>query len=234
MLLTFIAVALGNVVPDFTFELLENNPGTGRVTCRRYRGPWLIVDNGYLKWSTTIPPFKLSTMEKERRWSQWLESLRKDVECTFGILKGRWRILKIGIRLGGVEVADNIFKTCCALHNWLLEIDGLDGEWDGVNGQHEVTDVLRHAPAALQRLYVNPALMDLSGMGHGNDVENGVMPSNGQVLEGVMNDDDPPETVRVVRNLSLNYFRRKLIEHFDILFQRKELVWPSHCASLYN
>jgi hypothetical protein len=234
MLLTFIAVALGNVVPDFTFELLENNPGTGRVTCRRYRGPWLIVDNGYLKWSTTIPPFKLSTMEKERRWSQWLESLRKDVECTFGILKGRWRILKIGIRLGGVEVADNIFKTCCALHNWLLEIDGLDGEWDGVNGQHEVTDVLRHAPAALQRLYVNPALMDLSGMGHGNDVENGVMPSNGQVLEGVMNDDDPPETVRVVRNLSLNYFRRKLIEHFDILFQRKELVWPSHRASLSN
>jgi len=94
--------------------------------------------------------------------------------------------------------------------------------------------VLRHAPAALQHLYVNPALMDLSGMGHGNDVENGVMPSNGQVLEGVMNDDDPPETVRVVRNLSLNYFRRKLIEHFDILFQRKELVWPSHRASLYN
>jgi len=135
---------------------------------------------------------------------------------------------------GGVEVADNIFKTCCALHNWLLEIDGLDGEWDGVNGQHEVTDVLRHAPAALQHLYVNPALMDLSGMGHGNDVENGVMPSNGQVLEGVMNDDDPPETVRVVRNLSLNYFRRKLIEHFDILFQRKELVWPSHRASLSN
>jgi hypothetical protein len=111
MLLMFIAVALGNVVPDFTFELLENNPGTGRVTRRRYCGPWLIVDNGYLKWSTTIPPFKLSTMEKERRWSQWLESLGKDVECTFGILKGRWRILKIGIRLGGVEVADNIFKT---------------------------------------------------------------------------------------------------------------------------
>jgi hypothetical protein len=94
--------------------------------------------------------------------------------------------------------------------------------------------VLRHAPAALQRRYVNPALMDLSGMGHGNDVENAVMPSNGQVLEGVMNDDDPPETVRVVRNLSLNYFRRKLIEHFDVLFQCKELVWPSHRASLSN
>ena len=55
--------------------------------------------------------------------------MRKDVECTFGILKGRWRILKSGIRLSGVECADDIFLTCCALHNWLLEIDGLDKEW---------------------------------------------------------------------------------------------------------
>jgi len=25
----------------------------------------------------------------EMRWSKWLESMRKDVECAFGILKGR-------------------------------------------------------------------------------------------------------------------------------------------------
>ncbi len=72
-----------------------------------------------------MPPYKITANEKERRWSHWLESLRKDVECTFGILKGRWRILKTGIRLGGVEVVDKVWKTCCALHNWLLEIDGL-------------------------------------------------------------------------------------------------------------
>lgn len=28
------------------------------------------------------------------RWSKCVESIRKDVECTFGILKGRFRILK--------------------------------------------------------------------------------------------------------------------------------------------
>jgi hypothetical protein len=43
----------------------------------------------------------------------------------FGILKGHWRILKTGVHLGGVEVADKVWKACCALHNWLLEIDGL-------------------------------------------------------------------------------------------------------------
>ena len=55
--------------------------------------------------------------------------MRKDVECTFGILKGRWRILKTGIRVEGVDVVDKIWLTCCALHNWLLDIDGLDIAW---------------------------------------------------------------------------------------------------------
>ncbi len=69
----------------------------------------------------------------EIRWSKWLESMRKDVECTFGILKGRWRILKSGIRIQGVDAVDNIWLTCCVLHNWLLEIDVLNAEWSEVS-----------------------------------------------------------------------------------------------------
>ena len=49
----------------------------------------------------------------------------------FGIMKGRWRILKTGIRLEGVDSVDNIWLTYCALHNWLLEIDVLDDNWNG-------------------------------------------------------------------------------------------------------
>jgi hypothetical protein len=58
------------------------------------KGAYVIVDNGYLNWSTTVPPIKNTCHRSEIRFSQWLESLRKDVECTFGILKGRWRVLK--------------------------------------------------------------------------------------------------------------------------------------------
>ena len=100
----------------------------------KYRGAWLLVDNGYLNWSTTIPPMKQTMLYKETRWSEWLESMQKDVECTFGILKGRWRILKSGIRLHGVDVADNIWKTYYALHNMMLHVDGYTEEWDGVFG----------------------------------------------------------------------------------------------------
>lgn len=52
-----------------------------------------------------------------------MESVRKDVECTFGILKNRWRILKLPILYRREKVIDAIMKTCCALHNMLLEYD---------------------------------------------------------------------------------------------------------------
>ena len=98
-----------------SFELKTNTDG--ETTTRIIKGAYVIVDNGYLKWSTTVPPIKHSCQRSEIRFSQWLESLRKDVECTFGILKGRWRVLKSGIRVHNTEAADNIWLTCCALHN---------------------------------------------------------------------------------------------------------------------
>jgi hypothetical protein len=201
---------------------------------KEYQGPWLLVDNGYLKWSTTVPPLKLYATEPERRWSQWLESLRKDVECTFGILKCRWRILKTGIRLEGMEVTNNIWMTCCALHNWLLEIDGLDGEWEGAIGQHDSNDVLRHMPFSMQRLQSgpDPRLYDASGMGPGEDYD-GLTATMETINDiEVIEEDDDNVPIRIVRYLSLTYFRNKLIQHFDIMFQRYQLVWPQHRAAL--
>jgi hypothetical protein len=47
---------------------------------RTINGCYVIVDNGYLQWSTTVSPHKSSSNRSELRFSQWLESLRKDVE----------------------------------------------------------------------------------------------------------------------------------------------------------
>ena len=71
-----------------------------------------------------VPPFGVTNNIDEICWSKWLESMRKDVEYTFGILKGRWRILKCGVRTYGVDSVDQVWFTCCVLHNWLLEVDG--------------------------------------------------------------------------------------------------------------
>ncbi len=37
-------------------------------------------------------------------------------------------------------MADDIWRTCCALHNMLLEVDGLNVEWSGDAGRHEEED----------------------------------------------------------------------------------------------
>lgn len=139
---------------------------------------------GYLRWSTTVPPFKVTNLETEIRWSRWVESMQKDVENTFGILKGRFRVLKTGIRVEGVDCVDKIWLTCCALHNWLLDIDGLDEEWKegvpvrsdwlGEMGNHEAgfDTPPSELPAMIARISTNlePRTYDLSGMGPGKDV----------------------------------------------------------------
>ena len=200
-----------------------------------------MVDNGYLAWPTTIPLSKVPVNGRGIRFSDWLESMRKDVECTFGILKGRWRILKTGIRLHGVEACDKIWGTCCALHNWLLEVDGLDDRWEqgvpstweGELGDFEEGDVRTHAaPSAIQTLN-SPAEFrnfDLSGMGAGNDCDENssltceaddTVPAVSAVTE--TSSDEPISVI----GLSQKHFKTKLVNHFDILFRQNKIVWPS-------
>ncbi len=61
------------------------------------------------------------TTEFEARWSKQIESVRKDVECTFGIMKRRFRVLKVPMPYFAKEHVDNIMFTCCVLHNILLD-----------------------------------------------------------------------------------------------------------------
>jgi len=222
----------GDLMQDVTFKLLQKDQN-GNIIEVTYRGPWLITDNGYLSWSTTIPPFKVSADRKEIRWSEWLESLRKDVECTFGILKGRWRILKTGVRLHGVEAADKIWKTCCAFHNMLLEIDGLDSEWEGELGMHDEADVMNHIDNfALQRLHnanIDIRSYDASGMGPGDDINDDNMPLENPNDDSLQDDDneDAGIILRSVKNMTRDFFRKKIVQHFDIKFQQHAIVWPS-------
>jgi hypothetical protein len=132
----------GEVYAEVTFTLLDAD-GAERVE----KGLYLIVDGGYHKWRCLQCPFKHTSKPAQALWSKWVESVRKDVECTFGILKGRFRCLKLPIYYHSKEAIDNMFFTCCILHNMLLSHDGLDSRWEnGVNwagqdGEHDKEDI---------------------------------------------------------------------------------------------
>ena len=160
-----------------------------------------------------------------------MESLRKDVECTFGIIKCRWRVLKTEIRLHGLLNIDRIWLTCLALHNALLDVDGLNEKWrDGVRLDYQTDNNDNHLPFAIRRLVSDDSekVYDFSGNGPGNDVI--LQNCNKSIQDQDQDVELPVETNRDgfinVRNMSLRNFCQKLIIHFNIMFQNNELKWP--------
>ena len=74
----------GSKYSDYVFQLYEYGP-TGEINTVNYKGVWLIGDNGYdSDWTCIQFPIKDPLTMIESRYSKWLESLRKDIECTFG------------------------------------------------------------------------------------------------------------------------------------------------------
>ena len=119
----------GDLHDDFEFKLYEKNKN-GDIVEVVYKGVWFIVDNGYLSWSCTVPSDGNGVTYEVIRFSEWLESMRKDVECLFGIMKGRFLILRYGFRFQKIYMCDQLWLTCCAMHNMLLNIDGLHENWE--------------------------------------------------------------------------------------------------------
>jgi hypothetical protein len=151
-------------------------------------------------------------------------------------------------------LADKIFLTCCALHNWLLEVDGLDERWtegvasgwEGSLGDHNVNEISR----AILNLHnqVDVQNYDLSGLRAGNNIRIPHHTTPSSQHDEHINDDDSfivemeqilcedhvvqipgvqlHPVVQSVRLLSLDDFRSRLVVHFNIAFQRNEVRWP--------
>lgn len=109
----------------FTNEELEE---------KRHKGLHVINDGGYHHWIATMAgekPENAGTMALAVAGAL-SESVRKDSECVFGILKRRFRVLKIPSLLSTPAQLDDIMRSSAILHNMLLQYDGLDtiGQYD--------------------------------------------------------------------------------------------------------
>ena len=80
----------------------------------------------------------------------------------------------------------------------------------GVSSDWDLDYIEDYVPFAIHRFHSHPIEDDLEEivlvLSHGTKYE----------INGV----------RVVRKMPLNIFRKYLMENFDILFKRKEFVWP--------
>jgi len=72
-------------------------------------------------------PYSLtnSLTDRRRNFNERLSTARKTVECAFGILYSKWRIISKAIETE-VELADKIVKCICVLHNTIIEKEGFE------------------------------------------------------------------------------------------------------------
>lgn len=127
------------------FSEERNLSFTTTTTCGlkiKWDGCYLLADQGYPSTFGIVDPIGIPLTRDQTLFSEWIESVRKDVECVFGILKSRFRFLRNAVRYHDKKTIENVFKTCCVLHNMLLEFDvngkGLD--WDDVVDREDEDD----------------------------------------------------------------------------------------------
>jgi hypothetical protein len=83
----------------------------------QFAGVYLICDGGYQAWRILQRCNVVTSCAKYLRLFGRIASARKDVECTFGRVKNRFRYLKIPNLLENLEDVANVFITCCIFHN---------------------------------------------------------------------------------------------------------------------
>lgn len=141
----------------------------------------------------------------------------------------------------GLEIVDDIWFTCCAFHNMLLNCDGLDRKWnkgvhspfEGELGWHATGDTEAYCqPLLFQRFRSglqgnNPRVYDSSILG--NTQMNDIIPAQ----EVDNNDDDNNvQEAKSLQTLSNYKFRNILVVHFNKLWELGKLIWPSRTGKM--
>ena len=85
------------------------------------KGAYLIVDGGYLRWKCLQCGLNSSSDENYVEWRRKMESVQKDIECYFGRLKQRFKVLKTPIMIRNKERIDNMMFALVAIQNMILD-----------------------------------------------------------------------------------------------------------------
>jgi hypothetical protein len=109
------------------------------VNGREHHMEYYLADGIYPSWPVFVKGVPVPQQEKHRFFSMKQASVRKDVECDFGLLKKRFNILAILGRSYSQRILDLIMRACIILHNMIID-DERDGGYD--DNYHTVTSVV--------------------------------------------------------------------------------------------
>ncbi|XP_071714634.1 uncharacterized protein [Rutidosis leptorrhynchoides] len=99
---------------DLFKELLEDRspPCNYTVNGLSFTRGYYLADGIYPNWSTLVKSFKSTIEPKLSKFKRYQEASRKDIERAFGVLQGRWAIIKHPARQFYIEKIQSIMYTC--------------------------------------------------------------------------------------------------------------------------
>ena len=86
----------------------------------RFTTPYMLADGIYPDWAVFAKPIGSPITMAEKAYTKKQESIRKDVERAYGILKIRFRCLDIPVKLWHIEKMKKMVQTCIILHNMII------------------------------------------------------------------------------------------------------------------
>ena len=194
-------------------------------------GAYILCDNGYHKWAVLMEPSKNSSTQEEYQWSEMVESLRKDIECFFGILKQIFAVLKYGCRLHNLEEVDNVFLACCAMYNEKFIISGRDKPWETtIISDHDTADLNVEEAAVFRRtMQIQDSLRRVASGYVAHNSEN-IRRTDESLAAGMgtgehqLSDSQDVEVDEI--DISHDERKQQLINHFAVALNKREVVWP--------
>lgn len=82
---------------------------------------------------------------EDSTFNQRLSRCRETVECAFGILNSKWRLLSKCIETK-VDLIDDIVKCICILHNTIIDKEGIEQHLTETDTLTPPQNIPRHFP----------------------------------------------------------------------------------------
>ena len=121
-------------------------------------------------------------------------------------------------------MCDQLWLTCCAMHNMLLNINGLHENWEqGAQSDWEIFNMQHKDRLSIRTTF---AINRLNRHFDSNEEdESSCEEINNNHINKIC-DKYVSNGKRIVRKMSLALFRQCLVNHFDIRFKRNDIIWP--------
>ena len=109
-------------------EELEAEAVPFKISTEQFNKVFILVDGIYPEYSRFVKGIKVPVTRREKKFSQWQEACRKDIERAFGILQGKFQCMARPFHQWDLERLTNRVACCLVLHNMCVADRVMEGD----------------------------------------------------------------------------------------------------------